>query len=114
MMKKITKRDNFNALLAIEAVSANSQLVDFINHELELLDKKNSTGKPATDKNAEYKAVILDILQDKKMTVTEIQKASDLLSDVSINKVNGVIRQMRAEGTIIRTEEKHKAYFSKA
>ena len=40
--RKPTKRDNFNALLAIPAVAENSTLVEFINHEIELLDKKNS------------------------------------------------------------------------
>lgn len=40
--KKITKRDNFNKLLTIEEVAKDTQLVEFINHELELLDKKIS------------------------------------------------------------------------
>ena len=39
-VKKVTKRDNFKALLEIEEVKANQGLVDFINHELELLDNQ--------------------------------------------------------------------------
>ena len=46
--KKMTKRDYFNALLALEAVKADSALVDFINHELELLAKKNASEKKLT------------------------------------------------------------------
>ena len=37
--RKPTKRDNFNALLAIPAVAENADLVAFIEHEIELLDK---------------------------------------------------------------------------
>ena len=40
-IKKVTKRDNFNALLKIEEVASTEQLVEFVNHELELLDKKS-------------------------------------------------------------------------
>ena len=41
--KKMTKRDYFNTLLGIVEVKANPELVKFIDHELELLAKKNST-----------------------------------------------------------------------
>ena len=40
--KKMTKKDYFNELLKIGAVASNESLVDFINHELELLDRKSS------------------------------------------------------------------------
>ena len=41
MANKITKRDNYNALLNIPEVASNAELVAFINHEIELLDRKN-------------------------------------------------------------------------
>ena len=40
-MNKKTKRDYFNELLAIADVASKAELVSFINHELELLEKKN-------------------------------------------------------------------------
>ena len=43
MTNKITKRDNFVALLNIPAVAENAELVNFINHEIELLDRKNKS-----------------------------------------------------------------------
>ena len=43
--RKMTKKDCFNALLAIEEVANNENLVLFINHEIELLEKKNSADK---------------------------------------------------------------------
>ena len=47
-IKKITKRDRFNALLALSEVQADADLVAFIEHEIELLDKKNSSEKKLT------------------------------------------------------------------
>lgn len=114
MMQKITKRNNFNALLAIEAVNTNPQLVEFINHEIELLNKKSERKGNAVDANAEYKAIILEVLGDKKMTASEIQRSSPVLAELSSNKVNGVIRQMKLANLIVREEEKRKAYFSRA
>ena len=43
-MKKMTKREKFELLLTIAEVQENEMLVEFINHELELLAKKNATG----------------------------------------------------------------------
>ena len=48
MEKKITKKDRFNQLLAIDGVSANDELVAFIQHEIELLEKK--AGKSGSTK----------------------------------------------------------------
>ena len=48
--RKPTKRMQFEALLNLADVQANSSLVDFINHEIELLDKKNSADKKPTAK----------------------------------------------------------------
>ena len=45
--KKLTKREKFEMLAKIPAVAENEMLIEFINHELELLAKKNvsSTGE---------------------------------------------------------------------
>ena len=39
--KKITKKERFNELIAM--VGDRTDLVEFLNHEIELLDKKAST-----------------------------------------------------------------------
>ena len=40
--KKLTKRDRYAQLLALNEVKANPDLVAFIEHEVELLARKNS------------------------------------------------------------------------
>lgn len=113
--KKPTKRDNFNALLAIPAVSANSALVDFINHEIELLDKKNSSEKKPTAQqtaNEGIKSAILDNMVVGKMyTITEIIKSIPECADLTNQRVSALMRQLREEGKVTRIEDKRKAYF---
>ena len=41
--KKLTKKDHFTALLALAEAQNDQTLIDFINHELELLSKKNTS-----------------------------------------------------------------------
>ena len=116
--KKITKRDRFNALLSIPAVQADAGLVDFINHELELLAKKNSADKKPTAQqtaNEAIKSAIVEAMEANRLyTVTEIQKSVDECADLSNQRVSALLRQLKDDGVIVRTEDKRKAYFSLA
>lgn len=113
---KITKRDRFNTLLTFDEVKANPDMVEFIQHELDLLAKKNASEKKPTANqlaNEGIKADILDMMEDNTLyTVTEIQKS--LGADFSNQRVSALLRQMIADGVVVRTEDKRKAYFSKA
>ena len=116
--KKITKRDRFNALLSIPAVQADAGLVDFINHELELLAKKNSADKKPTAQqtaNEAIKSAIVEAMEVNHLyTVTEIQKSVAECADLSNQRVSALLRQLKDDGVIVRTEDKRKAYFSLA
>ena len=110
-----TKREYFTELKGI--VSDNKELVEFINHELELLDKKNKAPKKPTEKqveNEKFKDIILDNMGDKAMTVSEIQK--DILGayDLSNQRVAAIVKQLIEDNSLVRTVDKRKAYFSKA
>lgn len=123
--RKPTKRMNFEALLGIEAVAENPVLVAFIEHEIELLDKKNSAEKKPTAKqtaNVGVKAEILEIVQaepNRLFTVSDILKALGN-PDFTNQKVSALMRQMYdvtgenptgEQFALIRLEEKRKAYF---
>lgn len=115
--KKLTKKDNFNALLSIEAVKSNPVLVDFINHEIELLNRKNTSEKKPTatqKENEVFKAEILEVLDGSEpLTISEITKASAVLADLSNQRISAIVRLLRLDGKVERTEVKGKAYFSK-
>jgi hypothetical protein len=117
--KKVTKRDNFNKLLTIEEVANDTQLVEFINHELELLDKKSashSTAKTANQKaNEEIKKSIVNALVDiGKSTISDLQKANEDMAQYSNQKLSALLKQMVDSGEVVRTTDKKKAYFEVA
>ena len=99
-------------------MSADPGLVDFINHELELLAKKNSADKKPTAQqvaNEGIKSAILDGMEDNRLyTITEIQKSVPACAELSNQKVSALVRQLKDDGLIVKTEDKRKSYFSKA
>ena len=115
--KKLTKRDHFNALLNLSEVKSNPTLVDFIEHELELLAKKNSAEKKPTAvqvANEGIKDAIYDAMQENRLyTITEIIKEVAECADLTNQRVSALIRQMRDDNKVERIEEKRKAYFRK-
>ena len=114
-MKKMTKRDYFNALLALEAVKADSALVDFINHELELLAKKNASEKkltPTQKENLTIQEAILSHMEPNVLyTITDFIKTIPECAEMSNQRVSAIVRIMREEKKVERIEEKRKAYF---
>lgn len=114
--KKITKRERFESLLTIPAVQADQGLVDFINHELELLAKKNSAEKkqtPVQIANEGIKDAIFEGMEENRLySVTEIIKEISACAELTNQKVSNLLRQMMPE-RVERVEEKRKAYFRK-
>ena len=114
---KMTKRDYFNSLLKIEAVKGNDELVNFIKHELELLEKKNSSEKKPTAQQKENDgikdAILNGMLLDKNYTITDIIKEIPDCSELTNQRISALVRQLIADGKVERFEEKRKAYFRK-
>ena len=112
MAKKMTKKEMFKAIMDNYNLTANE--VEFLEHEIELLDKKNSNRKPtkAQSENENIKSNILDFMeQGKSYTITEIQKGVGLESN---QKTSALVRLLKVDGLVTRVENKGKAYFTKA
>ena len=113
--KKITKRDRFNALLSLSEVQANADLVAFIEHEIELLDKKNSGEKKPTAQqtaNEVIKQGIIKGMQKGRLyTVTELIKEIDECADLTNQKVSSLLRQLISENKVVKSIDKRKSYF---
>ena len=119
-MTKITKKDNYNALLAIPAVAENETLVAFINHELELLAKKaeNRSAKPTVRQaqNAEIKSAIVASLEKGKLyRCSEIQALNDVLASATgTQRTARLCNDLEKEGILVKTVEKRVVYFALA
>ena len=114
--KKVTKREKFEMLKAMAEVQSNPMLMEFIDHELELLAKKNTSEKKPTAQqvaNEGIKQTIIDVLTENGglMTITDIQKASADLADLSNQKLSALVRQLKDAGMVEKVEDKRKSYF---
>lgn len=117
-MEKMTKRDYFNALRTLADASDRSDLVEFIDHELALLAKKNSarSTKPTKTQveNVSLMDAIYDAMEDgQSYTVTEISALVPALEGRSINKVSALVTKLRNDVRVSREMVKGKAYFTK-
>ena len=114
---KLTKAQKFAMLKEIPAVKENATLVEFIDHELELLAKKNSADKKPTAQqtaNDGIKAEILEGMAEGKLyTITDLIKEIPACADLTNQRVSALVRQLMASGSGERVEEKRKAYFRK-
>ena len=115
MNKKLTKKDHFAALLALAEVQENQTLVDFINHELELLSKKNTADRKPTaaqKENEGVKAIILAALTLEPTSISDLQKKDVALAEISNQKISALLRQLIIDNKVVRTEDKKKALFA--
>ena len=129
---RLTKRVFFNAILSKVDMDATydiskgdatvkvsgADVAGFLNHELELLDRKNTVDKKPTATqvaNEGIKADIkafLDAHKGEKFTVSALMKSVPSIADASNQKVSSLVRQMVLDGQADRIEDKRKAYFT--
>ena len=118
-MKKITKKEKFEMLKAIPAVQENGMLIEFINHEIELLAKKGAGGEKkmtATQKvNEGVKTTILEDMEPGQLySISDMIKQFDCCMDMSNQRVNALVRQLLKAELVDRIEVKRRAYFALA
>ena len=115
---KITKMQKFEMLTQLSEVQANPMLMEFIEHEMELLAKKNSAEKKPTAQqmaNAGVQTAILNGMEDgRAYTITDIIKEIPECADLTNQRVSALVRQLVDADKVVRTEDKRKAYFTKA
>lgn len=116
--KKMTKKDYFKQLLGLEGVKSNEKLVKFIEHELDLLAKKNASGegkKTATQiANDEIKNGIVEFMEmdsNRLMTVSEMIKDIECCKPYVNQKISALANQLVKEGRLEKIEEKRKSFF---
>jgi flagellar biosynthesis/type III secretory pathway chaperone len=112
-IKKLTKKDYFNELKVL--VADRQDLVDFIDHEIELLSKKSSRTAPTkTQVENEFvkeKIVATLVGLDKFVTITELQEANGELANYSNQKISALLKQLVETNQVLRQVDKKKAYF---
>ena len=113
MATKMTKRDFYNRILSY----AHEEDVEFLQHEIELLDKKNSAERKPTPKqveNAGFKADILAWMESGvQYAVADIVKGVPSIeaAGLSANRVTAMLTQLVNDGSVIRETDKRKSVY---
>lgn len=115
--KKMTKRDYFSKLIEIvESVNVDNsvEIIDFLNHEIELSKKKSSVKTKTQKENEVLMEVVFNALVEvgKPMTVSELMEANEEVGTMKNQKVTALLKKLKENGRVVRVEDKRKAYFS--
>lgn len=118
MEKKLTKKEKFAMLKEIVVDMGNDMLVEFIDNEISLLEKKSSksTQTKTQVENENIKDKIVEVLLelDKSVTITELQGANEEMATYSNQKLSALLKQLVEENRVIRIPDKKKTYFTVA
>ena len=110
--KKMTKRDYFNELKGL--VADRTDLVDFIDHEIELLDRKSSkSSQTKTQKeNETIKEQIIVALREiaRPVTVDELRANDANMGEFSNQKLSALLKQLVDTNVVVKTIDKKKSY----
>lgn len=118
MEKKMTKKEMFTLIATLNAT--NSAIVDFCNHEIELLDNKKSNGnKKANEKVAKETEIVYNALVSvgRATTASELIAETDLTvlanesGVVSPQKVSAMFKKLKEQGKVDSYTDKKKTYF---
>lgn len=122
--KKLTKKDYFAQLR--EIVIDRPELVAFIDHEVELLTRKNSgTAQTKTQKENVVIAEMLvaELAKSKKaITITDLMNTSETVKNYTLEngnkltnqKISAIFKQLVDTNKIVKVTDKKKSYFSVA
>lgn len=115
-----------NVMNGVDTDIASSELSEAITKlsgmAEKIAEKRSTPSKADKEKLAEHQAIadeIILVLSTEEtiingMTVSEMQKASETLARYSNQKLSAILRKMIDNGTVVKTIDKKKSYFSLA
>ena len=104
---------------------ADPDLIDFINHQIELLDNKKENKKQAKEQeeNAAYSDAIYEQMAfERKYSIAELMKELPVINDwsanheteLSVQKLASLLKPLVDGGKVIKTTEKRRVFYTKA
>lgn len=118
MEKKMTKKEMFTLIATLNA--SNQEIVDFCNHEIELLEKKKSNGNAKANEKMEqsvdlvYKALVVvgrAVTPSELIAETDLSALENESGVVSTQKVSAMLKKLVDCGRVEKYTDKKKTYF---
>ena len=121
MANKVTKKDNFKAIMEVLKAQGKDNLVEVMAHEIELLEKKRASGKMTKTQEANETIKDLIIAEmtriDRPVTITELINESAEIAEAvngSNQKASALMTQLKNTNRVVRIAEGKKATFKVA
>ena len=119
-MTKMTKKEMFATVIAtieILELENKTEMLEFLEHEVELLNKKSSKTTPT--KTQKENEILLTQLEEALAEMTEpvtisefMEKSTHPVSTLTNQKLSALLKKLIEAGKVVRTTEKKKAYFA--
>lgn len=125
-IKAPTRKEMFTAVSDFLAQhDATDEMIDFINHQIELLDNKKESKKQSKEQaeNAAYSDAIYEQMAfERKYSAVELMKELSAVSDwnanheteLSVQKLASLLKPLVDSGKVIKTTEKRRVFYAKA
>lgn len=125
-IKAPTRKEMFTAVSDFLAQhEADTALIDFVNHQIELLDNKKESKKQSKEQeeNATYSNAIYEQMAfERKYSAAELMKELPAVSDwnanheteLSVQKLASLLKPLVDGGKVIKTTEKRRVFYTKA
>lgn len=120
MTKKMTKKEMFAMVIEVVngvEVKNKEEMLGFLAHEVELLEKKNSkSGQTKTQKENEVLLGQLELALaefTRPITISEFMKeSSHEVATLSNQKLSALMKKLVDSEKVVKTTEKKKSYFT--
>lgn len=125
-IKAPTRKEMFTTISDFLAQhDADATLIDFVNHQIELLDNKKESKKQSKEQeeNAAYSDAIYEqMVFERKYSAAELMKELPAVSDwnanheteLSVQKLASLLKPLVDGGKVIKTTEKRRVFYTKA
>ena len=115
MANKITKKDNFNAIIEVLKENGKTELVKVMEHELELMNAKSGkkSEKIVAEQNA-IDSIVLSALTSEGTTVTEIYKRIGMPDGTTVPKITASLGRLVKAGKAINDKSGKSSLYSLA
>ena len=125
-IKASTRKEMFTSVSDFLAEhDADTALIDFVNHQIELLDNKKESKKQSKEQeeNATYSNAIYEQMAfERKYSAAELMKELPAVSDwnanheteLSVQKLASLLKPLVDGGKVIKTTEKRRVFYTKA
>lgn len=125
-IKAPTRKEMFTSVSDFLAEhDADVALIDFINHQIELLDNKKESKKQSKEQeeNAAYSNAIYEQMAfERKYNAAELMKELPAVGDwnanheteLSVQKLASLLKPLVDGGKVIKTTEKRRVFYTKA